>query len=86
MPAPPRTRKKLVKDVGLIDEIAGTGYEGSGREIECVVEGCEWRFVREFDLKRHLTSVHEQDSLQMEDEDMEDDMEDDMEEDMVEDF
>ena len=82
MPAPIRTRKKLVKDVDLIDEIAGTGYEGSGREIECFIEGCEWRFAREFDLKRHLMSVHQQDSPQIENEDMEDDMEAGMDDDV----
>jgi general transcription factor IIIA len=82
MPSPVRTRKKLVKDVDVIDEIAGTGYEDSGREIECSVEGCEFRFVRDFDLKRHLMSTHQQASLDMENEDMDEDIEDDMEDDM----
>jgi general transcription factor IIIA len=57
-PAPPRVRK-VVKDVGLINELAGTGYEDTGRDIDCIVEGCEWRFTREYDLKRHLASFHQ---------------------------
>jgi general transcription factor IIIA len=58
MPAPPRVRKKT-KEVGVIDEIAGTGYEETGRDIPCSVDGCEWRFTREYDLNRHVRSMHE---------------------------
>jgi general transcription factor IIIA len=54
----PRGRKKVVKELGFIDEIAGTGYEESGRDIECTITGCGWRFTREYDLQRHLSSVH----------------------------
>ena len=54
----PRERKKIVKELGVIDEIAGTGYEESGRDIVCTIGGCEWRFTREYDLQRHLSSVH----------------------------
>lgn len=43
----------------MIDEIAGTGYdESTSRDIECTIEGCEWRFGREYDLQRHLASFH----------------------------
>jgi hypothetical protein len=58
-PAPPRERKKIVKAVSTIDEIAGTGYEETGRDIMCTVTGCAYRFTREYDLKRHLASLHE---------------------------
>jgi general transcription factor IIIA len=57
-PAPPRERKRIVNETGIIDEIAGTGYEESGRDIVCIVSGCEWRFVKEYDLKRHMASMH----------------------------
>ena len=58
-PAPPRVRK-VVKEAGIINELAGTGYEDTGRDIDCTVEGCEWRFTRDYDLKRHLASFHQQ--------------------------
>jgi general transcription factor IIIA len=72
MPAVPRTRKKVTKEVGVMDEIAGTGYDLSGRDIPCSVDGCEWRFTREYDLQRHLGSLHKQ----LEDEDINMDFED----------
>lgn len=62
-PAPPRERKKLVKAVNALDEIAGTGYEETGRDIRCTVTGCAYRFTREYDLKRHLTSAHKEDTM-----------------------
>lgn len=74
MPAPVRTRKRVTKEVGVIDEIAGTGYEATGRDIACIVDGCEWRFTREYDLQRHLGSMHKDipsedvDSEEMDDE------------------
>jgi general transcription factor IIIA len=33
------------------------GYEESGRNIECVVDNCDYRFVRIYDLKVHLRSL-----------------------------
>ena len=57
-PALPKERKSKVKVIDLVDEIVGTGYEESGRDIICSVEGCQWRFTREHDLKRHLASMH----------------------------
>lgn len=50
-------RSKITKKVSVVDEIAGTGYEETGRDITCTVIGCEWRFAREYDLQRHLGSV-----------------------------
>ena len=64
-PAPQKERKKIVKAVSLIDEIAGTGYE-NGRDIICSVIGCEYRFMKEYDLKRHLASVHKEDTKESE--------------------
>jgi general transcription factor IIIA len=55
-----RTRKRVTKDVGVIDEIAGTGYQDTGRDIPCTVDGCEWRFTRDYDLKRHIRSMHKE--------------------------
>lgn len=57
-PATSREIKKVVRAVDLLDEIAGTRYEDTGREICCTIEGCEWRFTREYDLRRHLKSFH----------------------------
>ena len=57
-PALPKERKKRVKVIDLVDEIVGTGYEESGRDINCTMEGCQWRFTRDHDLKRHLVSMH----------------------------
>lgn len=53
-----RERNKITKKVSVVDEIAGTGYEETGRDIICTVTGCEWRFVRDYDLQRHLRSMH----------------------------
>ena len=63
-PAPTRERKK-VKGVSIIDELAGTGYEETGRDIICTVIGCEWRFTREYDLKRHLEGMHWRDTFSL---------------------
>ena len=66
-----------MKEVGLIDELAGTGYQETGRDIQCPVDGCEWLFTRNYDLKRHIASMHrespedEEDDDETEDEDME---------------
>ena len=55
-PAPPRERKRVIKEVGLIDGIVGTG--DTGRDIACQVQGCDYKFTRNYDLKRHLASMH----------------------------
>ena len=55
-----RERNKIIKRISVVDEIAGTGYEETGRDITCTVTGCEWRFARDYDLQRHLGSVHGQ--------------------------
>ena len=52
-PPPPRERQK---PNDIIDEIVGIGYEK--RDIACSVEGCTRLFMREYDLKRHLASIH----------------------------
>src|SRR5436305_3353572 len=72
-PAPPRVYKKAVKEVTLLDDITGTE---NGRNISCTVEGCEWRFARQGDLKRHLRNMHNEraadDELPMDDTEAED--------------
>jgi general transcription factor IIIA len=55
-----KERNKITKRVSVVDEIAGTGYEETGRDITCTVTGCERRFARDYDLQRHLGSVHGQ--------------------------
>ena len=56
-PAPPRERKKTPKQPDLLDELAGIG-EDESRKIPCSVEGCDYRFMREYDLQRHLAALH----------------------------
>lgn len=39
--------------------LTGHGYaELPGRQIACLVEGCQWRFGREYDLENHLDVIH----------------------------
>lgn len=57
-PPPHRERRKVVKEVGLIDELVGTGYQDTGRNIRCPLDRCEWLFTREYDLQRHIASMH----------------------------
>jgi hypothetical protein len=63
-PASPRPRK-VVKEVGIIDGLVGPGFEETERSINCSVEGCEWRFTRDYDLNRHLASFHQRDGADM---------------------
>lgn len=63
-PAPPRVRK-VVREAGIIDELAGMGVDDTERNINCTVEGCDWRFTREYDLKRHLASFHQRNGEEM---------------------
>lgn len=63
-PAPPRARK-VVKQVGPLDGLVGPGFKDTERKIDCSVEGCEWRFTRNYDLKRHLASFHQQNGHDM---------------------
>lgn len=44
------------KAIGLL---TGTAYtEGPGRNISCLVLDCDFKFVREYDLERHLQARH----------------------------
>jgi general transcription factor IIIA len=54
-----RERKKSVVETDVIDELVGMDFEDK-RDIACTVEGCDYRFLREYDLKRHLASNHKQ--------------------------
>jgi hypothetical protein len=55
-PAPPRERK--VRKTRIIDAIAGIAGDELARNIVCLVEGCDRRFLRDYDLRRHVASVH----------------------------
>ncbi|KAF8545181.1 hypothetical protein BDD12DRAFT_771398 [Trichophaea hybrida] len=61
-------RKRRTRVLGLVQMLTGVGYAESGRDIECVVEGCEYRFCRMYDLKKHLgaASAHAFDEAQVE--------------------
>ncbi|CAG8704076.1 4606_t:CDS:2, partial [Scutellospora calospora] len=62
----PRVRKvrklnkddKINRDVTEIEHLTGFGYYNSGRNISCMVEGCEFMFKRQYDLSRHMKSQH----------------------------
>ena len=45
--------------VSILTRLTGDGYEDlSGRHIPCLVVGCHYRFLREYDLEIHLRSRH----------------------------
>ncbi|KAH0608137.1 uncharacterized protein H6S33_002189 [Morchella sextelata] len=52
-----KPRGRSTKKPNLIQQLTGMGYEESGRNIECVVDNCDYRFVRIYDLKVHLRSL-----------------------------
>jgi hypothetical protein len=53
----PTVREPLFKGHSIIDRITGSNYDAH-RRIECPVEGCGYRFAREYDMKRHAKAVH----------------------------
>ena len=54
----PRRPRALIRRLGLIEKLSGYGYENSGRNIACVVDGCRWRYARFYDLRNHLGSAN----------------------------
>ena len=45
--------------VSALTRLTGSGYETeTGRNVSCLVQGCNYRFVREYDLEIHLQSRH----------------------------
>ncbi|KAJ8103878.1 hypothetical protein POJ06DRAFT_204764 [Lipomyces tetrasporus] len=54
----PSSRTPLIAQPDVIDRLAGTGYEESGRHIPCSFAGCQFRFAREYDLARHVAGYH----------------------------
>jgi len=50
------SRKRRTKGLSIAQQLTGVGYEGSGRNIPCVVGHCEYRFCRMYDLKKHLAA------------------------------
>lgn len=43
--------------MGLLEKLTGVGYEETGRNWECPVEGCRWRCFRKWDLAKHLSAI-----------------------------
>lgn len=43
--------------MGLLGMLTGVGYEETGRNWECPVEGCRWRCFRKWDLAKHLSAI-----------------------------
>ena len=55
LPADARRRPKP----STLSQLTGHGYaEASGRNIECVMQDCPFRFFREYDLRQHCQSTH----------------------------
>jgi general transcription factor IIIA len=52
-----KAKLEEVVEEGAIGQLTGLGYET--RQISCTVAGCEWRFMREYDLEQHLLSKHQ---------------------------
>ncbi len=45
--------------ISTLTRLTGAGYETeSGRTICCAVRGCDYRFIREYDLEIHLQAQH----------------------------
>lgn len=43
----------------VLTRLTGSGYaDQSGRDIPCLQAGCEYRFLRDYDLKAHLRTKH----------------------------
>ncbi|EMR08490.1 hypothetical protein PNEG_03316 [Pneumocystis murina B123] len=53
-----KIRSKVAAKVGPVSLLTGFDYSESGRDISCLVQGCKWQFLREYDLKRHIKSYH----------------------------
>lgn len=50
-----KSRKK--EDPSMLTLLTGVGYDAQ-REIPCIRAGCEYRFHRDVDLRRHLKATH----------------------------
>lgn len=51
--------KRKPKEPSAIEELTGQAYdELQGRNILCTIEGCPYKFFREYDLEVHLKSKH----------------------------
>lgn len=55
--SPNSKRRKLIEKSSVISLISGAGYETT-RKMDCTVAGCNYKFARKYDLKRHLNSFH----------------------------
>ena len=47
-----------VTQVSVFDRLTGTGYTETGRHIACIADGCLYRFAREYDFDRHISTAH----------------------------
>ena len=49
-----KQKQKRTKALSIAQLLTGVGYADSGRNIGCIVDGCQYRFCRVYDLKKHL--------------------------------
>ena len=54
------TRPNKRTKVSTLDLLTGTAYEDPRRNIPCPLEGCPFKFTREYDKVVHLQSYHGQ--------------------------
>jgi len=55
----PLEQPALKNQVSAFTRLTGSGYEDeSGRNIACLIQGCDHRFYRDYDLEIHLQSRH----------------------------
>lgn len=51
--------ERKTADSSLLSKLTGQGYaEESGRHIPCLVENCNYRFTRHYDLEVHFAAFH----------------------------
>ncbi|KAI8914878.1 hypothetical protein DFJ77DRAFT_430953 [Powellomyces hirtus] len=63
--APKKKRVDAIPPPNILEVITGFNYaeEGTGRNLECPVNGCRFAYKRKYDLKRHLHSCHPDEEL-----------------------
>ncbi len=59
-------RKKGSETLRTVAPLAGAGWEGLGRDIDCLKPECAHKFMREYDLWNHCRAVHRMSDGEME--------------------
>ncbi|OLL21984.1 Transcription factor IIIA [Neolecta irregularis DAH-3] len=63
VPTQPQSDKNRgTMTLDIVGQLTGVGYESLGKKIQCLYKSCPWRFSRQYDLTRHIDSVHRTDA------------------------